>query len=224
MALHSGDRTKDQQAPPLPPSPLAPDAGPPREARLPWCTIAATAAAGAASASLFMLTAAPAYAARHLSHVLQPAGVAGLAGAVLGCALVLADRGVWPRLRPLSWAVALAVPWVAAMPIWYYLSPTWDCSVLASAPLVTGLALGGAARARRFVPSLSLALASGAGALVGVAFVVVPGLLFQGGVGALTAGGVAPAAAVGALASGPFGLAVGLCLQFERKRLEQEGR
>jgi len=92
------------------------------------------------------------------------------------------------------------------------------------APLVTGPALGAAAHSRRFLPWLSLAAGALTGGLFVLATVVLDAALNPRGAQALTAPLAGLMLVLGAVLFGPFGLAVGLCLHFERKRLEREAQ
>jgi len=222
MAQESGATPLSEQPPPLPPSPMAADGGPQEEPPLPWYVIVATTAAGALSGAATLLL---------LSGfvLIQPpwlpavaGGVGALVAAALGAALWIADWLAAHRWRPISWTLALAVPWVVVAALLACVNRTWQPLTVMLAPLVTGPALGAVARRRRLVPGLSLAV----GALTGGLFVLGVGLLDAvltgGGVQTVTAPAVGLMLALGATLFGPFGLAVGLCLHFERKRVERE--
>jgi hypothetical protein len=200
---------------------LVPDAAPPEDARLPWYTIAATAAAGALSGTATLLVLGGGLFVHHPSYLGLAAGIGALVAAALGAALWIADWLAAHRWRPLSWAVALAVPWVVVAALGACLNRTGGPLVWMLAPLVTGPALGAVAPARRFLPWLLLAVGVLTGGLCVLAMLVLEATLRGGGIHAPSALNAGLALALGTTLFGPFGLAVGLCLDSERRRAEQ---
>lgn len=205
------------KAPPLPPSPLAGDRAAARgEARLPWHTAAASFAGGmVAGAALWLILEGPGSTAPPWVP-LATMGAIGAAAAVCGTLLTAADRLVQPRWRALSWALSIGVPGFALVGWVVQQSHAWEPLVLAPFLVLLGLALALATRLRRALPWMSLV---GAG-LVGGLTPVTTSVAWSHSTDAVE---LAKLLGLGAVAVGPFGLAVGLCLYIERKRTEGWG-
>jgi hypothetical protein len=103
------------------------------------------------------------------------------------------------------------------------LTRMWDPVTIMLAPVLTGPALGVVARTHRFFPWLSLAAGAVTGALLMLAIDVLEAVINLRGLQSVTAGEAGQMLGVGAILFAPFGLAVGLCLHLERKRLERGG-
>ena len=207
-------------APPLPPSPMTRDRSEEtHEARLPWYVPVAACVALVPVGAVLVPAAwgAPSVAAVGRVWVGVIWGGSPALSALLLC---LADRMAGPRRRPLAWALTLGLVGCA---LWGWMA--WEVrawSPLALAPYfaLLGAVLGLAVRARQSVPQTAGLAAALTGGLAMPTAAAVDCLIAHTRV---DAGALILGAGMGAGVFGLFGLAVGLSLHFERKRLEREG-
>jgi len=209
--------------PSLPPSPMAPEALPPSEPRLPWGTL--TVALGTVGVPGFVL---------RLAFSRGPFGSAAwdTFGAVAAFTLAsvtmltVADRLAPPALRPLTWVVGPGCLWLVVSGIGLWVGRDPQALLVLAFPLVTGLALGLAARVRRHLPLVLAATGAASGAAGVTAVGLIQALLRMLAHPArwfVDWRPIVEFATMAAPAIGVLGLIVGLCLHFERKRIAVDG-
>jgi hypothetical protein len=193
------------------------------EPRLPWGTLAV--ALGIAGIPGFLL---PLIFSRGPfgSPVWDGVGIVAAFTLVNVTVLTVTDRLARPALRPLTWVVGPGAPWLVVSGIGFWVGRDPQALSILAFPLVTGLALGLAARTRRVLPlvlAATGAVSGAAGAAAGVLILALVGFLTHPGRWYVDWGLIVQLVAMGAPATGVLGLIVGLSLHFERKRVAVYG-
>ncbi|MBM3956809.1 MAG: hypothetical protein FJ313_02010 [Gemmatimonadetes bacterium] len=215
--------SRDPAEPPLPPSPMAAEMLLPPEPRLPWGTLTvALGMVGVPGCVLPLAFSRDAWGSQFWNAFAVVAAFT-LASVTM---LTVADRLAPPALRPLTWVAGPGWPWFVVSGVGFCASRDPQVLSILAFPLVTGLALGLAARVRRYLP---LVLAA-TGAASGAAGVAAVGLI-QALLRMLAHPArwfvdwrlIAEFVTMAAPAIGVLGLIVGLSLHYERKRIAMHG-